>query len=272
MPTISPTTSAAVAAESGRSSQVLDTQDFLQIMITELTNQDPFEPMKNQDLLNQMSTIQQLQSNQNMNQSFAQMIDRQILSDESMAGSFGEMLDKFDGFLSQQRLTDATGMIGQMVAGMTPSGSLAYGLVTAVHMDGETVRLELDNGWTIDMDSVTALGGTSTQDLVGNLVMGAAANGSYVVGIVESVELSEEGALLNLVNSEEQLPLAGAVPLNEESAVSLIGLHVAGTDDGIELEGIVESVSFTAEDTMLNLKNGTQLPLSALTQVLATAS
>src|SRR3982750_237613 len=40
----------------------LKTEDFIKMMITQLQNQDPMEPAKNQELLAQMSQIGQLQS------------------------------------------------------------------------------------------------------------------------------------------------------------------------------------------------------------------
>ena len=40
----------------------LKTEDFIKMMITQLQNQDPLEPAKNQELLAQMSQIGQLQS------------------------------------------------------------------------------------------------------------------------------------------------------------------------------------------------------------------
>ena len=47
----------SLATEQTNTKQTLNTDDFLKIMLTELTNQDPFEPMKNQDLINQIPTI-----------------------------------------------------------------------------------------------------------------------------------------------------------------------------------------------------------------------
>ena len=40
----------------------LKTEDFIKMMITQLQNQDPMEPAKNEELLAQMSQIGQLQS------------------------------------------------------------------------------------------------------------------------------------------------------------------------------------------------------------------
>ena len=228
----------------------LDTQDFLQLMITELTNQDPFEPIKNQDLLNQMSTIQQLESNQNMNASFEQMIDR------------------LDGFLNQQHLSDATGFIDQMVTGTNAAGMPTYGQVVAVSSDGADIQLELDNGWTINLDDVTGLGGTTTEDLVGTLVMGTVADGTYVVGTVQAVEMSQAGTNLVLdTDPPATVPYANALPLNAENAPGIVGYYAVGNLNGQSVGGIVQAINFTADQTLLVLESGQQLPLADLTGI-----
>lgn len=247
---ITPSAATAQTTAPSDSNWSLDTQDFLQLMITELTNQDPFEPIKNQDLLNQMSTIQQLQSNQNMN------------------GSFEKMIDRLDSFLNQQRLSDATALIDQMVTGTTTVGTLTYGQVVAVSTDGGNIQLELDNGWTINLDDVTGFGGTTTEDLVGTLVMGTAADGSYVVGTVQTVQMSQAGTNLILdTDPPIAVPYANAVPLNSENAPGLVGYYALGTVAGQPVAGIVQSVSFTADQTILVLASGQQLPLDALTGI-----
>ena len=86
--------SSVTAGSSARDMQTLSSDDFLKIMITELTNQDPLEPMQNQDLLNQMSTIQQMQSSQEMTR------------------SFNELMSNFDSLLTRQAMGAATEMIG----------------------------------------------------------------------------------------------------------------------------------------------------------------
>ncbi|MBN1436465.1 MAG: hypothetical protein JW936_05270 [Sedimentisphaerales bacterium] len=254
MTTVNSANSATSAAvESATTKMALNTQDFLEIMITELTNQDPFEPMKNQDLLNQMSTIQQLQSNQEMNASFKDMIGR------------------LDGFLDQQKLSDATGLIGQMVSGSTESGLPTYGKVVSVTMDGSDIYLELDNGWLVPVENMNSLGGTSGQDLVGQQVLGATPTGDYIVGTVESVELSGDGTTL-VLDSGESISLTTAMPLNGENAAGLIGMFVAGESESGEISGIVNAVSFAADSAKLILQGGAELPLSGLTRVINTNS
>ena len=41
----------------------LDSQDFLKLLVTQLKNQDPTQPVGNEELLNQLSAMRSLQSN-----------------------------------------------------------------------------------------------------------------------------------------------------------------------------------------------------------------
>ena len=78
-----PMTSTASPAAAGSSQSTrqlkskgmeLKTEDFIKMMITQLQNQDPLEPAKNQELLAQMSQIGQLQSSTSLQESLKGMV------------------------------------------------------------------------------------------------------------------------------------------------------------------------------------------------------
>jgi flagellar basal-body rod modification protein FlgD len=80
----------AAAANSNKSSNGggfnnLTTADFMQMLIAELQNQDPTQPMSNQDLLSQLSTMSQLQSTQDLDSALQANTNSQQLS---VASSF----------------------------------------------------------------------------------------------------------------------------------------------------------------------------------------
>jgi len=115
----------------GKNSQ-LKTEDFIKMMITQLQNQDPLEPAKNQELLAQMSQIGQLQS--------------QTLLQESL-----------QGLVLQQNLGAAGNLIGKVVEGLDDAGEQARGLVTSVRVQDKQVLLELDNGKRLSLGKVTGI-------------------------------------------------------------------------------------------------------------------
>jgi flagellar basal-body rod modification protein FlgD len=63
----------------------LTTADFMKMLIAELQNQDPTQPMTNQDLLTQLSTMSQLQSTQDLDKALQSNTNNQQLS---VASSF----------------------------------------------------------------------------------------------------------------------------------------------------------------------------------------
>ena len=63
----------------------LTTADFMQMLIAELENQDPTQPMSNSDLLTQLSTMAQLQSTQDLDNALQTNTNNQQLQ---IASSF----------------------------------------------------------------------------------------------------------------------------------------------------------------------------------------
>ena len=61
----------------------LSTQDFLEILIAQLSNQNPLEPTDNQEVLNQINSINQLQSNQLLVDSLESLSQNQSLGSAS---------------------------------------------------------------------------------------------------------------------------------------------------------------------------------------------
>jgi flagellar basal-body rod modification protein FlgD len=110
----------------------LKAEDFIKMMITQLQNQDPMEPAKNDQLLAQMSQIGQLQS----------------------ATSLQESLK---GLVTQNQIGAAAGLIGKSVQGLDDNDDPVTGTVTSVRVEKDSVSLELDNGTTLPLSRVTTI-------------------------------------------------------------------------------------------------------------------
>lgn len=111
----------------------LQAEDFINMMITQLQNQDPLEPAKNSELLAQMSQIGQLQTSTALQESLK-------------------------GLVLQNSLGAAGNLIGKMVEGLDDNGEAMGGLVTSVRVEKDEVYLELDNGKTLKLERVTSIG------------------------------------------------------------------------------------------------------------------
>lgn len=99
--------------QAGNSIQDLDLDVFLNLMLTELQNQDPLNPMDNQEMLNTISQI------------------REISANDKLAGTL-------DSVLLGQNVSTATSLIGTKVEGLTDDGRRVTGDVQNVAInDGE---------------------------------------------------------------------------------------------------------------------------------------
>ena len=117
------------AALSGTSFGEMASEDFIKVMISELSNQDPFEPQDSSALLEQLSSLRNIESQLSLQQSIETLV---MQSQVSAAGT----------------------LIGRWVSGINASDQRIEGQVTAVRVSGNQVQLELDSGRTLPMTKV----------------------------------------------------------------------------------------------------------------------
>jgi flagellar basal-body rod modification protein FlgD len=108
----------------------LNPDDFIKMMITQLQNQDPMEPAKNDQLLAQMSQIGQLESST-------------------------QLQDSLKGLVLQNQIGSAATLIGKTVQGMDTNNNTIAGIVSSVRVQDDGVSLELDNGQSLQLARVT---------------------------------------------------------------------------------------------------------------------
>ncbi|MEX0792821.1 MAG: flagellar hook capping FlgD N-terminal domain-containing protein [Pirellulaceae bacterium] len=123
--------SAAAASGSSKNSvsqggmAELDPNDFLKLLIAELQNQDPMEPMKNAEMMQQIGQI------------------REIAATDKLTGT----LDKIS---AGQNIATASSMIGRQVQAMNKDGDVVFGVVRSIQFipgnDGRELQLKIDTG------------------------------------------------------------------------------------------------------------------------------
>ena len=116
------------AAGSNRFNE-LSSEDFMQIIFTELQQQDPFEPNDSSALLEQLNSIRAIESDI-------------------------ELTKNLEDIVFQNQLAGAGNLIGRYVQGMAPGGNRVDGQVISVIRQGDMIGVELDTGWIIDVDQV----------------------------------------------------------------------------------------------------------------------
>jgi flagellar basal-body rod modification protein FlgD len=98
----------------------LKTEDYIKLMVTELQNQDPLNPMDNAQMLQQVSQISAIQSNNTLTSTLTSM-------------SFGE------------GLAAASSMIGKGVIGKTEDGTEVQGIVDSASIKEGKAYLNVPN-------------------------------------------------------------------------------------------------------------------------------
>jgi flagellar basal-body rod modification protein FlgD len=116
----------------------LSSEEFVKIMFTELTNQDPLKPNDSNQLLEQMSNLRSIQSN----------IDLQ---------------DKLSQVVTQSQLATAGGLLGREVSGITEDGQTVRGIVRSVSQTKDGPVLNLPAGVRLPFGRVDAILATPTQ-------------------------------------------------------------------------------------------------------------
>jgi len=99
----------------------LDLDDFLNLMIAELQNQDPLNPMENDQLLSQIGQIRSV-------------------------GATDKLTQTLDAVLLGQNISSATNLIGAQVTGLSDDNQRVEGLVDRISVANGRPRLHLELG------------------------------------------------------------------------------------------------------------------------------
>ena len=110
----------------------LSSGQFMKILMTELTTQDPLKPNDSAAILEQLSSLRNI---------------------ESQVG----MQEKLENLVLQNGIAQAGGMIGKLVEGLNIENQPVSGLVTAVRVVDGQAHLELDSGQSLSLDRVTGI-------------------------------------------------------------------------------------------------------------------
>ena len=125
------TTNSSTSSSSSTSSNLsLTPSDFINLMVTQLQNQDPTNPTSSTDLLTQMSEIGQLQSSNTLQTTLAS------LTLQTQIGSAGNL-------------------IGKSVTGTDDNQNPVSGTVNSVKVQNNTVYLQLDSGGSLQLGNVS---------------------------------------------------------------------------------------------------------------------
>lgn len=91
----------------------LTSEDFLKMLVTELQNQDPTQPVNNEHLVNQLSTMRNLQANL-------------------------ELGEAMKSITASQKLATAASFVGKSIKGVDADGNEVTGKVGSAFLSNDT--------------------------------------------------------------------------------------------------------------------------------------
>ncbi len=109
----------------------LTSGDFLKMLITELKNQDPTQPVSNSELLQQLSQMQSLQSNVELNKTLT-------------------------SFSNNQQITAGASFLGKVVSGTDSKNNPVNGVADSVFLQNGTLMIGIGSS-AISIGSVTGV-------------------------------------------------------------------------------------------------------------------
>ncbi len=197
---LSASSSSVVAAPNSMAE--LGGDEFLKLLIMQLQHQDPFEPMDNSELLQQISSI------------------RDIELSTSLTASLSTLTE-------QQRFASAASFIGKYVTGISNGSGVAEGaLVTGVRFtDAGQPVLQLSNGGEMSVDQVVTIQTPLevAQSLVGQSILGLDRRDpdapQVVEGIVTGVRSETTGEVCLELDTGEDLRLRDFVRVGSAEAI-----------------------------------------------------
>jgi Flagellar hook capping protein len=159
------------------------TEDFMKLLVAQLANQDPMNPMEDMDFTGQLAQLQSLQE--------------QIAMTKSM-----------NAMRMDSQFQSATNLIGQEVTGLDENNEPTTGVVVRVVQTAEDVMVELGNGKKVSVSGISNIVGSVENSLASNIASSTAAIGKFVEagkdvrGIVQSVDVVDGQVQLKLYGGE----------------------------------------------------------------------
>src|SRR6476660_9039035 len=107
------------STSTGNAINDIDMNTFLKLMITELQQQDPLNPMDNKDMLNQIAQIRAV-------------------------GASDQLTKTLNSVLLGQNITSATNLMGADISALTDNGQAITGIVNRVAIDKGVPKLHVE--------------------------------------------------------------------------------------------------------------------------------
>ena len=189
-------------ADAANSFADMGSEDFLKLLIMQLRNQDPLEPVGNEELLRQISSIREIELSTTLT-------------------------DSLRALTGQQHFASASSLIGQYVTGLPgEDGAAVSGIVVGVRFADEgRAILRLADGSEMPLEQVSTIAPPlrAAEALIGQAVIGLdrrdPANPEVVEGIATGVRVDTSGEVLLELDTGQDLRFRDIVSVAAAEAV-----------------------------------------------------
>ncbi len=212
--------------------------DYMKLLVTQLQNQNPLEPMNNNEMAAQLAQFSQLQQLENLNTNFAKVLEaaEQTYADsligkkvsymvhDPLTGTSEKRIDSVDEVYKDNDgnrllmvgrrtlgLTDTSNpLVGKEVSFIvdTPFGpEIKTGIIDAVHTEDEQLMYRID-GYDLTFDQIA-------DSLVGS-------NLSYYIQSETGISEQRDGVIEDAYLSDGQSLLVVSQPLSVDEILSVI--------------------------------------------------
>jgi flagellar basal-body rod modification protein FlgD len=128
--------SSAAQASNNDAYSSLNLDTFMKLLVTEMQNQDPLEPMNNQEIVQQISQIRSIEASQ-------------------------QLTTTLQAVLLGQNVATASSLLGRMIAGLDDNSQQVIGRVDGVTIADGQAKLYVGNS-TVSLSNVTAIAADSS--------------------------------------------------------------------------------------------------------------
>ncbi|PFA67879.1 flagellar hook assembly protein FlgD [Bacillus sp. AFS015802] len=186
-----------VQAKREASGDILGKDDFLKILMTQLQNQDPLNPMQDKDFIAQMATFSSLEQMTNLTKTMEKFVDNQS---QSQLISYNQFVGKQ---VTWHKITESD-------SDAAPEIQEGQGLVKGVRFKGDSVEFIMEDGTILSPGNISQVNTTGSGDsslvsasmLIGKKVTWSGEEGE-VSGVVQSVSKKDSQIWVHTEDGEK---------------------------------------------------------------------
>lgn len=169
-------------------SSTLGKDDFLKILMVQLQNQDPANPLEDKEFIAQMATFSSLEQMTNMNTSIQNLVEVMGKSD---LVSYSHLVGKE---VSWKKIDEET-----------QTSTEGTGKVVSIQMENSSITFLLEDGTELEIEDITKINEVSSENMmvqasmmIGKTINYLDINNEEKVGVIQSVSFKDGKALFEL--------------------------------------------------------------------------